>query len=74
MRRLMSFFIVGFIVLSPYILKAEEIVRIQSVASSKCLDVPNLSKDNHVKIQQYSCRGANDSLVNAQLWRLDNMR
>jgi len=51
-----------------------ETVQIQSVASGKCLDVPNLSSNNHVKIQQYVCRGSNDRLLNAQLWRFKRIK
>ena len=51
-----------------------EIVQIQSVASGKCLDVPHLSSKNHVKIQQYSCRGSYDNLLQAQLWRLKKIK
>ena len=51
-----------------------EKVQIQNVASGKCLDVPNLSSKNHVKIQQYSCRGSSDRLLQAQLWRLKRIK
>ena len=47
--------------------------QIRSVASGKCLDVPNLKKDNGLQIQQYSCRGSRDKLVKAQLWRVYNL-
>jgi len=46
--------------------------QIENVASGKCLDVPDLKKDNKIKIQQYSCRGSTDKLINAQLWMIKN--
>jgi len=61
-----SLFLASLLTVSSY----GETVQIQNVASGKCLDVPNLNPNNHIKIQQYSCRGSNDSLINAQLWRL----
>ncbi|GEM_PF-5964224 len=43
----------------------------RNVRTGKCLDVPNLSVDNKVKIQQYQCRNSSDVLVFAQLWDIN---
>ena len=47
-------------------------LQIRSVASGKCLDMPNGSTDNNVMVQQYTCRQGSDPwFIKAQAWKLN---